>query len=113
MGNTYFQPGNAKKEDVFDVRDGIYLKGMLGGSVDIFSGGFMFKAEEAFRVKNGEIGEQLRDVAIIGNILETLKKVELVGDDFETSPGMCGKGGQRMPVSDGGPHIRIKNVTLG
>ncbi|MFH2106963.1 MAG: TldD/PmbA family protein [Candidatus Micrarchaeota archaeon] len=113
MGNTYFQPGTAKKEDVFDVRDGIYLKGMLGGSVDIFSGGFMFKAEEAFRIKNGEISEQLRDVAIIGNILETLKKVEIVGNDFETSPGVCGKGGQKMPVSDGGPHIRVKDITIG
>jgi TldD protein len=47
MSNTYFQKGTSSKNEVMDLRQGIYLKGMKGGSVDIFSGGFMFKAEEA------------------------------------------------------------------
>jgi TldD protein len=113
MSNTFLLPGKDKKEDVFDLKKGIYIKGMRGGSVDIFSGGFMFKAEEAYEIKNGEIGNVLRDAAISGNILRTLNNVEAVGRDFDTSPGMCGKGGQDVPVSDGGPHIRIKNVMVG
>ena len=39
--------------------------------------------------------------------------VECVGDDFGVSPGICGKNGQDAPVSDGGPHIRVKNVAIG
>jgi TldD protein len=113
MSNTFFLPGKSSKEDVFDVREGVYLKGMKGGSVDIFSGGFMFKADEAYEIKNGELGRILRDTAISGNILETLKNVESVGKDFGTSPGFCGKFGQSVPVSDGGPHIRIKDVKIG
>lgn len=113
MSNTFFLPGKSSKEDVFDVRNGIYLKGMKGGSVDIFSGGFMFKADEAYEIKNGELGKLFRDTAISGNILETLKNVESVGKDFGTSPGFCGKSGQSVPVSDGGPHIRIKDVKIG
>jgi TldD protein len=113
MGNTFFKPGKSSREDVFDVRDGVYLKGMKGGSVDIFAGGFMFKADEAYEVKNGELGKLYRDTAISGNIMETLKNVEAVGKDFGTSPGFCGKGGQQMPVSDGGPHIRVRNVKIG
>jgi TldD protein len=113
MSNTYFQKGGSKVDEVFDIRDGVYLKGMKGGSVDIFSGGFMFKAEEAYEVRNGEKGKLMRDVTISGNILQTLLDVECVGNDFGTSPGICGKFGQEVPVSDGGPHIRIKNVTIG
>ena len=113
MSNTYFQRGSASVEEVFGVESGVYLKGMKGGSVDIFSGGFMFKAEEAYEISKGEKGRLMRDVTITGNILQTLLDVECVGSDFGTSPGICGKFSQEVPVSDGGPHIRIKNVAIG
>jgi TldD protein len=113
MSNTYFQKGKSAVDDVFDLAEGVYLKGMRGGSVDTFSGGFMFKAEEAYMISNGEKGRLMRDVTITGNILQTLKDVEAVGDDFGTSPGICGKFGQEAPVSDGGPHIRIRNIAIG
>ena len=73
----------------------------------------MFKAEEAYVIKNGECGAILRDAAISGNVMSALMNVEAVGRDFGTSPGMCGKMGQDIPVSDGGPHIRIKNIMVG
>ncbi len=113
MANTYFQRGKSKKEEVFDIRNGIYLKGMKGGSVDIFTGGFMFKAEEAYTIKNGEIGELMQDTTITGNVLETLLKVRKVANDWGTSPGICGKFGQHIPVSDGGPHIQIEDMSIG
>jgi len=113
MSNTYFQRGSSKIDEVFDVRSGVYLCGMKGGSVDIFAGGFMFKAEEAYQIKDGKKEDLLRDVTITGNILQTMLDVECVGDDFGTSPGICGKSGQDAPVSDGGPHIRVKNVAIG
>lgn len=113
MSNTFFLPGKHSKKDVFDVRDGIYLRGMQGGSVDTFSGGFMFKAEQAYVLKSGEEKELLRDVTITGNILEVLKNISAVGKDFGTSPGMCGKLGQSVPVEDGGPHIRVENMIIG
>jgi TldD protein len=113
MSNTYFQKGDASVEDVFDVKEGVYLKGMRGGSVDTFAGGFMFKAEEAYLIKGGQKQQLLRDTTITGNILQTLHEVECVGRDFGGSPGMCGKDGQSVPVSDGGPHIRIRNVAIG
>lgn len=113
MSNTYFQPGPMPRDELFDVPSAIYVKGMKGGSVDIFAGNFMFKAEEAYEVKKGRIGRLLRDVTLTGNILETLHSVEAVADDFATNPGYCGKMGQDVPVSDGGPHIRVKNVALG
>jgi TldD protein len=113
MSNTYFQKGESGVQEVFDIPSGVYLKGMKGGSVDIFSGGFMFKAEEAYEIVKGEKGNLMRDVTITGNILQTLLDVECVGNDFGTSPGICGKFSQEVPVSDGGPHIRVRNIAIG
>lgn len=113
MSNTIFSGGRESEKDVFDVREGIYAIGMKGGSVDIFSGDFMFAAKEAYLVRHGSREKFLRDVTISGNILETLGKVESVGKDFGTSPGFCGKMGQSAPVSDGGPHIRVAEMRVG
>ncbi len=112
MSNTYLLPGKTKKEDLFDCGKAIYLVGCRGGSVDTFKGEFMFTAEEAYLIQNGEKKEILRDVSISGDLLNALKSIELIGSDFATSPGFCGKNGQYVPVSDGGPHIRIKEGTL-
>jgi TldD protein len=113
MSNTMMLPGKSSLGELFDIKYGIYVKGMAGGSVDIFSGGFMFKAEEAYEIKNGEKERLLRDVNISGNLLDALKAVELVGNDFGTSPGICGKFAQDVPVSDGGPHIRLSRIKIG
>jgi len=113
MSNTFFVSGKSKVQEVFDIKNGIYVKGSLGGSVDIFSGGFMFKAKEGNIIKNGEIEDLLRDVVITGSIKEVLNNTESVGNDFATNPGICGKNGQRAPVEDGGPHIRVGNLTIG
>jgi TldD protein len=45
-----------------------------------------------------------------------LKGVEAVGCDLavETSVfGGCGKEGQMVRVGDGGPHVRIKQISVG
>jgi len=113
MSNTCVARGKDEHDKVFGISRGLYLKGMKGGSVDPVSGHYVFAAEEGYVIENGEIGKQLRDCSLTGNVLETLKNVEAVGRDFDTSPGMCGKSGQSVPVSDGGPHMRIGKVTLG
>lgn len=113
MSNTLFMRGSDSESEIFGVKDGIYAIGMRGGSVDIFSGDFMFAANEAYIIKDGSKEKLLRDVTISGNILETLAKVEAVGKDFGISPGFCGKMGQSAPVSDGGPHIRVRELKVG
>ncbi len=113
MSNTLFLKGNEHESDVFDVKEGIYVLGMKGGSVDVFSGNFMFSAKEAYFIKNGSKEKLIRDVTISGNILKTLAKVESVGKDFGTSPGFCVKLAQSVPVSDGGPHIRVSEMKIG
>ncbi|MGB9719831.1 MAG: TldD/PmbA family protein [Candidatus Anstonellales archaeon] len=107
MSNTYILPGDAGDEEMFEG-SGVFLKGMSGGSVDPFTGGFMFKASIGWKFRNGKFLETLKDVVVSGNFLETIKNVELIGKEVRLDPGFCGKGGQSVPVSDGGPKIRVK-----
>ena len=114
MSNTYLQPGENSFEELFeDITDGIYLKGSRGGQVDTGKGIFQFNAAEGYLIKDGEITTPLRDVSLSGNILETLKNIDAIGNDFKLSVGFCGKDGQTAPVGDGGPHTRIQNALVG
>lgn len=114
MSNTYLEPGDLSFEELIeDINDGIYLKGSRGGQVDTGKGIFQFNATEAYKIENGELKDHYRDVSLSGNILETLKGVDGIGSDFKLSVGYCGKGGQTVPVGDGGPHTRILNAMVG
>lgn len=113
MSNTYIAAGNHSLEELMEVQDGIYLKGMNGGSVDTITGQYMFRSEEAFRISKGEQAERIRDLSITGTIIGTLQEVDAVGKDLKHKPGFCGKNGQTMSVSDGGPHIRVRSMKVG
>ena len=117
--NTYMEPGDWDPEEMIrDTREGIYVrgKGAMGGQVDTAMGTFTFTAGPSYMIRNGEIAELVRGVMLSGYILETLMNVDAVGKDLvvHTSVfGGCGKGGQRVRVGDGGPHVRVRNLTIG
>ncbi|KHE93203.1 MAG: TldD/PmbA family protein [Candidatus Scalindua rubra] len=115
MTNTYMEPRDQTFEEMLaGVDDGIYAKGSLGGQTNTEM--FTFSAEEAYKIKDGKICEQVRDVVLTGNVFETLMNIDAIGNDLVLFGGLggCGKGGQSpLRVSDGGPHIRIKDVTIG
>ncbi len=114
MSNTCMGKGKAKKSELFEgIKKGIYALGMSGGCVDTTTGYFVFSAEEGYLIENGRKKELLRDVLLSGNVLDSLCNVDMAADDFSQSPGMCGKMGQGVPVSDGGPHIRINGLMVG
>lgn len=114
MSNTYLQPSELKFEELIeDMDSGIYLKGSRGGQVDTGKGVFQFNAAESFLIEDGEVTNPLRDVSLSGNILEMLLKVDGLGSDFKMGVGFCGKSGQTVPVGDGGPHVRVKEATVG
>ncbi len=113
MSNTYIEPGGHKVDELLEVDEGVYVKGMNGGSVDTITGQFMFRSEEAFMINRGVLGDRIRDLSITGTIIGTLMDVDAVGSDFQLKPGFCGKNGQRMNVSDGGPHMRVRSMKVG
>jgi TldD protein len=114
MSNTFIENGDSDFDEIIsECRDGIYLKGSRGGQVDPGRGVFQFNAEYGYIVKNGECREMVRDVSLSGDILQTLHDIALAGDDLTMNAGFCGKSGQTMPVSDGSPHVLLKNAVVG
>jgi TldD protein len=114
MSNTLMQPGDRKKEELFEgIKRGVYALGTRGGQVDTAKGSFQFNAQEAFLIEKGEVTKPLRDVSISGTILETMKGIVGMGKKrYMGEPGFCGKG-QMVPVGDGGPYTRIKSIIIG
>ncbi len=107
MSNTYMKSGDWSFDEIIsDIKSGVYLLGSKGGEVDPARGVFQFSAEEGFIIKNGEIMESVRDVALSGETLKILKSIDAVDKQFDLSVGYCGKAGQLVPVGDGGPSIR-------
>lgn len=115
MSNTFIEPGASKIEDMIAEMDrGVLLKGALSGYVSTETGQFTCCAAEGWMIENGKIKHQVRDVSVNGMVLEALADVDAVSDSFSLSmPGTCGKSGQGVPVDNGGPHIRVKNLVVG
>ena len=115
MTNTYIEPRDSSFEEMLEgVEDGIYAVGGLGGQTNMEM--FTFTAGHAYRIRNGAIAEPVREVMLTGNVFETLKNIDAIGNDLKLFGGLggCGKGGQ-MPlrVGMGAPHVRIQNVVVG
>jgi len=115
MGCTYIEPRDYKFERMIgEIEDGLYVVSALGGMTETEM--FTFSAMKAYKIQKGKIGPMVRDVILTGNVFTTLKNIDAIGDDLQLHGGLggCGKGGQMpLPVSDGGPHIRIKDVVIG
>lgn len=114
MSNTFIESGDAKEDEIFaECKNGIFLKGSRGGQVDPGRGVFQFNAEYGYIIKDGECTTMIRDVSLSGDILKTLHDIVLCGNDRTLTAGYCGKGGQTVPVSDGAPHILLKDAVVG
>ncbi len=113
MTNTAIEPGDTSfQETIADIKEGVYAVRMLGGQTN--GEMFTFAAGLGYAIRDGEIAEPLSDITLSGNVFQTLQDIEAIGNDTLYTGGGCGKGGQMpLPVSVGGPHLRIKNVVVG
>jgi TldD protein len=114
MTNTYLLAGEDDPDEIVaQTPDGVYVAKLGGGQVNTATGDFVFGMTEAFLIENGRITEPLRDANLIGNGPDVLRKIDVVGNDFDMSPGTCGKDGQSVPVGCGQATLRITGVTVG
>ncbi len=116
MTNTYMRPGTSQPDDIIaSVDNGIYAVNFSGGSVDITSGNFVFSADEAYRIENGQIGAPVKGATLIGNGPDVLERISMVGNDMalDEGIGVCGKNGQSVPVGVGQPTLKVDSITVG
>lgn len=115
MSNTFIEPGDFSRDELFDIKDGVYLKGQKIPSIDSKRYNFQISAREAFLIKRGTLVGPFRGASIVGVAPEFFNSVDAVGKDFEMRPiPNCGKGDpmQTVAVGNGGPHLRgIARVT--
>jgi TldD protein len=114
MTNTFFDKGDWKDEEIIaDTKDGLYIIKGTSGMEDVVGGGVQATALKGYVIKNGEKTQLVRRLSIAGNVLELLKTVDAVGNTLTFNGGQCGKGEEDfIPVSSGGPHMRVK-LTVG
>ncbi|MDX6588974.1 MAG: TldD protein [Solirubrobacterales bacterium] len=114
MTNTYIAPGDAAPEELIaEVERGFYAVSFAGGQVDPATGDFVFGVSEGYLIEGGRVTRPCRGATLIGNCLEALNAIDAVGDDFFMKTGICGKGGQKVPVGTGQGHVRVGAMTVG
>lgn len=113
MGTIFIEPGQDTFEDLLEkLGNGYYILNAKGGQTS--GENFTFGAQYGYVVKNGKIGELVRDINISGNLYSTLKNIAAIGDDLKLNQvGGCGKGQSNIRSCHGAPHILVNNVVIG
>jgi len=113
MGNIFIEAGSVSFDElIVELGEGLYILYAKGGETS--GENFTFGAQYGYLVKNGKLGEMIRDINISGNLYRTLENISAVGNDLELSKvGGCGKGQMNIRSTNGAPHIIINNVIIG
>ena len=111
MTNTFMKGGTDSFEDIIaDTKDGIYVYMVSDGTG---SATFVMNATVCYRIRDGKICEPLRVHMLTGSVFQTLFDIDRVGSDFELFDSYtCGKMGQMVRVSAGGPSIRVRKLQV-
>lgn len=120
MPNVSLQPapeGPSTAELVSQVTDGIYVVGDKSWSIDMQRFNFQFTGQRFFRIHNGELAGQLRDVAYQATTTEFWRSMRGLGGPQTWAmhgAANCGKGqpGQVAPVSHGTPAALFTAVSV-
>jgi TldD protein len=116
MTNTGMLAGSSNREEMIaSTKRGLYCANFGGGQVDITNGKFVFQCTEAYLIEGGKITSPVKGATLIGDGPSALTRVTMIGDDFSFDPGIgvCGKGGQGVPVGVGQPSLKITGLTVG
>lgn len=110
MACTCIEAGNWDPQEIIkETKHGYYISNMKVPSIDMKRHNWSISAQYAHKIENGEIGELLRDVIIVGTAPEFFSSIDACGNDFTVRPiTNCGKGDpmQQMKMGNGGPTIR-------
>ncbi|EFG06107.1 Modulator of DNA gyrase [Streptomyces clavuligerus] len=120
MANVSLQPapGGLSTEDLIGgVERGIYVVGDRSWSIDMQRYNFQFTGQRFFRIENGRLAGQLRDVAYQATTTEFWGSMEQVGGPQTYVLGgafNCGKAqpGQVAAVSHGCPSALFRGVNI-
>ena len=116
MSCTFMEDGPHTKDEIIAAVDhGIICETYTNGQVQIGAGDYTFYVKNGWLVEGGKITAPIKDVNIIGNGPESLKRITMVANDarLDTGGWTCGKNGQSVPVSQGIPTVLVSKMTVG
>ena len=120
MANVSLSPavdGPTTEALIGAVDNGIYILGDKSWSIDMQRYNFQFTGQQFFRIRNGRLAGQLRDVAYQATTTDFWRSMEAVGGPSTYVLGgalNCGKGqpGQVAAVSHGCPAALFRSVRI-
>jgi TldD protein len=120
MANVSLKPapdGPSAQELIGGVENGIYILGDKSWSIDMQRYNFQFTGQRFFRIRNGRLDGQLKDIAYQATTTDFWNSMEAVGGPQTYLLGgafNCGKGqpGQVAPVSHGAPAALFRQVRV-
>lgn len=114
MTNTFFQPGEAKLEEMMaSIDHGYYLEGFFSGMEDPKNWGIQCVAAKAREIKDGQFtGKLFSPVYLTGYVPDLLGAISMVSDAEGLKLGgcgYCGKGWKEwVKVSQGGSYLKTR-----
>jgi TldD protein len=120
MANVSLAAGTADRstEDLIgDVERGIYVVGDRSWSIDMQRYNFQFTGQRFFKIENGKLAGQVRDVAYQARTTDFWGSMQALGgpDTYVLGGALnCGKGqpGQVAAVSHGCPSALFRRVNV-
>lgn len=113
MTNTYIEKGSMDPgEIVSSISNGLLVKKLGGGQVNVTNGDFVFDVQESYIIENGKVTRPVRGAMLIGNGPKVLRDIDMAGNDLNFITGTCGKG-DHAPVTDAMPTVRIPEIVVG
>ncbi len=119
MTSINLEPGDLSFEDLIkDIKDGIYVETNKSWSIDDKRLNFQFGCEIGWEIKDGKLGEMIKNPTYTGITYEFWRSCDGIGNkDLWHVWGLpnCGKGEptQIMQVSHGTSPARFRNVRVG
>ncbi|GAB2594380.1 TldD/PmbA family protein [Microlunatus antarcticus] len=109
--------GPSTEEMIADVERGIYVVGDKSWSIDMQRYNFQFTGQRFYRIENGRLAGQVKDVAYQATTTDFWRSMEAAGGPETYVLGgvlNCGKGqpGQTAPVSHGCPSALFRGVNV-
>ncbi len=113
MSNFFIEPkDNSTEELIEDVKNGLFIGDGLGGSSEPQTGEYNLDAQYGRTIKNGELDEYILQFQLSGSMMDTLSKIENVGDRLLAQPGSCVKNNQRVFVGSVCPKITVSEMRV-
>ncbi len=115
MSNTFVTKGKYKEEELIkEIKNGVYIRSFMEWNIDDKRYQQKYVGNEAYLIKNGEITKPVKSPRLEITTPAFWSAIDGVADNLKLFAATCGKGEpmQGIPVTTGGPSIRLRGIRL-